>query len=162
MNGTPALSGKLSTASCVLALVKLRKNIATGTVFFGFITRFPLQQSLRFSRRIGTQLVLDVYTFFSLKCSLLPFLAWLTQWQHNHSYGQDGGGGTYFLVLIKARLWGLHFFNISSYQCFVVWCTAGDLALMLAVCEILGNVDWCVDKALFKRNDPFFYYKVVS
>lgn len=79
MNGTPALPGKLSVASCVLALVKLRKHSAIGTVFFGFTTRFPLQQSLRSSRRIGTELVLDVYTLFSLKFSLLLFLAQLIQ-----------------------------------------------------------------------------------
>lgn len=39
--------------------------------------------------------------------------------------------------------------------------TARDLALMLAVCEILGNVDWCVDKALYSKKGSFLLNKVV-
>lgn len=154
MNGTPALPGELSTASCVLALVKLRKHSATGTVFFGFTTRFPLQQSLRSSRRIGTQLVLDVYTFFSLKFSSLLFLARLIQWQH--SYGQGGGRGTYFLVLIKARLRGLCFFNISSYQCFVVWCYCQWLSINVgSMWNFRERRLMCRQGSPLKRNDPF-------
>lgn len=110
----------ISTISCALALVKLRKPTATGTGFFGFTTRFPFQQSLCSSSRIGTWLVLDIHTSLSLTSSLLLFLVLFTQWQS--SCGQDGGDSTYFLVLIKAQLWGLCIFNISSYQCFVIWC----------------------------------------
>lgn len=63
----------ISTTSCALALVKLRKLTATGTGFFGFTTRFPFQQSLCSSGRIGTWLGLDIYTSLCLKFSLLLF-----------------------------------------------------------------------------------------
>lgn len=33
---------------------------------------------------------------------------------------------------------------------------------MLAVCEILWDVDWCVDKIIYFKEIILFYYKVVS
>lgn len=158
MNGKPGLPGEYLPSPVLWPLLS-SGNLLPQALVFWFTTRFPFQQSLCSSRRIGTWLGLDIYTSLSLKFSLLLSLAQFIQWQC--SCGQDGGDGTYLLVLIKPQLWGLCFFNISSISVLLSGVAASDLALMLIVCEILGKVDWYVDQVLFLKKIILFYYKVI-
>jgi len=63
VNGTPALPGKLSADSCVLALVKLRKRSAAGTVFLDLLLVFQYSSPCALPGELEHKLVLDVYTF---------------------------------------------------------------------------------------------------
>lgn len=153
---------KTSTTFCALALVKLRKPTATGTgcVFFIYYS-FSISAVLVLFQE-NWNMAGPWYLHF-----LTPniFLAAVTGTVPTVTVqlGQDGGDGTYFLVLIKAQLWELCFFNVSSYQCFVVWCCCWWLSTNVeSVWNSRESRLICRPGPLYLKGLCYFYCKVVS
>lgn len=162
MNGTPGLPGKHLPPSVLWPLLSSGNPLPQALVVFFFIY---------YSFSISAVLVLfqenwnmagPWYLHF-----LTPniFLAAVTGTVPTATVqlGQDGGDGTYFLVLIKAQLWGLCFFNVSSYQCFVVRCCYRWLSTNVeSVWNFRESRLICRPGPLYLKGLSYFYYKVVS
>lgn len=151
MNGTPALPGELSATSCHLALVKLRNHSAVGT-FLDLLLVFHYSSP----RALPGELEHSWSLMSTLSSPWNCCCFWHGSYNGSAAMDEMVEVVLNFLVLIKAWLWGLLSFNISSYQCFVVWYYCWWLSISVGSVRSFRECrPPCRQGRLFQRDYPF-------